>query len=136
MKQSDIFSVIIVASIGILAAYFSVNAILGDPNLRAVSFKTIEEISPSLETPDSELFNLNAINPTVEVYVGDCEDSDRNGILSRDEMIACGKLNADTAPKNEMVKCVDGTPVIDAKECPENKQSNSASDSANTKKDN
>lgn len=92
MKQSDIFSVIIVATVGIIASFLIVNNFMGDPNLERVKVTTVNTIVPTVEEPDPELFNPSAINPTVEVYVGDCEDIDRNGILSREELIACGKI--------------------------------------------
>ena len=57
MKQSDIFSIILIATIGTLAAFFIVNTLLGDPNEKSVSFKTIGEISKGVVTPDSEVFN-------------------------------------------------------------------------------
>ncbi len=122
MKQSDIFTIIIVATIGTLGAYFGVNAFLGDPNMKFVTYKTIDEITATVESPDSELFNPDAINPTVEVYVGDCEDIDQNGILSTEEMIACGKISQDEIQQIEQQYCQDGTSVLDISQCPENKQ--------------
>ncbi|MDO4967432.1 MAG: hypothetical protein Q4E70_01545 [Candidatus Saccharibacteria bacterium] len=110
MKQSDIFSIIIIATVGTIAAYFAVNSFLGDPNLRSVQIKTLEDISSSLSAPDPELFNSSAINPTVEVYVGDCEDVDQNGILSREELVACGKEEAqDEDDDSTILYCPDGT---------------------------
>ncbi len=47
-----------------------------------------------LQAPDPEIFNAGAINPTIEVYVGDCEDIDQNGILDMAELIACGRKEA------------------------------------------
>ena len=126
MKQSDIFSIIIIATVGTLASYFGVNAFLGDPDLASVQVKTINEISPDLAEPDSELFNPGAINPTVEVFVGDCEDVDQNGILSHEELVACGKV-VDEQPEDEngqgtLYYCADGTLTQDTSLCPENKQ--------------
>ena len=45
MKQSDIFSIIIIATVGTLATYFAVNSLLGGPNLQSVKIKTINPIS-------------------------------------------------------------------------------------------
>lgn len=92
MKQSDIFTLILIAGIGTLASYFLCNAILGNPDLAKTEFKALSStISNSLAVPDPEIFNSLAINPTVEVYVGDCEDIDQNGILDIAELIACGR---------------------------------------------
>ncbi len=93
MKQSDIFTLVLIAGIGTLAAFFACNAILGDPNKASTSFTTLNKvISSELAQPDPEVFNSYAINPTVEVYVGDCEDIDRNGILDAAELIVCGRM--------------------------------------------
>ncbi len=98
MKKSDLITVILIAVSGTLAAFFSVNIILGDPAELTKDIKTIEVVSPDLATPDPEVFNEDAINPTVEVYVGGCEDIDRNGILDRAELVSCGQAEpeADT----------------------------------------
>ncbi len=97
MKQSDIFTLILIAGIGTLAAFFLCNAIMGDPDDAKVEFKKLSSvISADLATPDAEIFNSSAINPTIEVYVGDCEDIDHNGLLDRFELIACGKEDVDT----------------------------------------
>lgn len=132
MKQSDVFTILIVAVVGTIAAYFGVNALLGDPNKQSVSFNTIDDITATLSAPDSELFNPDAINPTVEVYVGDCEDVDQNGILSTEEMIACGKITEEDVEKTEVKYCADGTSVLDASTCPENKEKNSSNSSNNS----
>lgn len=89
MKQSDIFTIVVVASIGMLTAFLVGNAIFGDPNLEKVEFKKVREISSDIMQPDPELFNREAINPTVEVEVGVCEDTNGNGILDQDERDKC-----------------------------------------------
>lgn len=95
MKQSDIFTLILIAGIGTLAAFFLCNAIMGDPDLATASFKALSSvIDDDLAAPDPEVFNSNAINPTVEVYVGGCEDIDQNGLLDMAELIACGREEA------------------------------------------
>ena len=92
MRQSDIFTLVLVAGIGTLSAFFICNAIMGDPDLAKTEFKTLNKtISNTLANPDPEIFNGLAINPTIEVYVGDCEDIDQNGILDMAELIACGR---------------------------------------------
>lgn len=87
MKQSDVFTVVLVASIGTIAAFIILNMFLKVPDYAKV--KTIDVIESSLAQPDSEMYNVDAINPTVEVYVGDCQDTDQNGILDSAEMQAC-----------------------------------------------
>ena len=101
MKQSDIFTIIIIASIGMVGAFFASNALLGNPNELMLKHKTISQITPELVAPDPETFNQDAINPTVEVYVGQCEDVDQNGILDRAELVACGKATPEQAAEEE-----------------------------------
>lgn len=91
MKQSDIITVVLIAVIGVIVSAFACNAILGDPDEASVSFKTIETIDGDLAQPDAEVFNTSALNPTVEVFVGNCEDVDQNGTLDSAELLACGQ---------------------------------------------
>ncbi len=102
MKQSDIFTLILIAGIGTIVAYFACKTILGDPSEATVKFKKISQpVTSELITPDPELFNSAAINPTVEVYVGDCEDRDKNGYLDEDEVrwCECSQYDADQDSK-------------------------------------
>ena len=101
MKQSDIFTIIIIASIGMVAAFFASNALLGNPDELSLKHKTISPITTEVVAPDPETFNQDAINPTVEVYVGQCEDVDQNGILDRAELVACGKATPEQAAEEK-----------------------------------
>ena len=102
MKQSDIFSLIMIAGIGTLVAFFVCQSIMGDPDEASITFtKLANPISANLVAPDPEVFNSTAINPTVEVFVGDCEDINQNGILDDFELDACGKV------QREEKTCVD-----------------------------
>ena len=94
MKQSDIISIILVAILGTGIAAWACNALLGNPDDESVTFTTIGKIDSSLGTPDPDIFNINAINPTVEVYVGSCVDQDRDGVLSDNELAECKEIEA------------------------------------------
>lgn len=94
MRQSDIITVILIAGIGVFAAFFLCNMILGNPDEKTVTFKTVQVVDASLASPDPELFNQDAINPTVEVYVGNCQDLDQNGVLDVAEQILCGRIDS------------------------------------------
>lgn len=104
MKQSDIITVVIIAVVGTIAAYFGVNMILGKPSDATYEFKTIEAVSADLSEPDSEIFNKDAINPTVEVYVGECEDVDQNGIIDKAELVNCGKAEVTITEESEDIE--------------------------------
>ena len=94
MRRSDIFTVT-------LLTFIACSFLLGDPDTRYLKHKTIGKITADLTSPDPEVFNVDAINPTVEVYVGSCEDVDRNGILDRAELVACGRATPETAAEEE-----------------------------------
>ena len=98
MKTSDYVSIAFVAIFVTILAYFVVNSLMGDPNDAIVRFKYLSNVNTDIVTPDSEVFNAAAINPTVEVYVGSCVDLNQNGILDDDEKVACGEdaLKTDT----------------------------------------
>jgi hypothetical protein len=71
MKRTDIAMIILTASISMLIAYFAGNALLGNTKNEAVTVKTAEPISKTVTQPDERIFKADAINPTVEVYIGE-----------------------------------------------------------------
>ncbi|MBR3228975.1 hypothetical protein IKF67_01950 [Candidatus Saccharibacteria bacterium] len=69
--KTDLASSIGVAILGILISYFVCNLFIGP--IEDVSFNTVSSsVNVNLTEPDVEVFNYKALNPTVEVYVGDC----------------------------------------------------------------
>ena len=96
MKTSDYISVIMIAIVGTILAYFLMNALLGDPVDLTKSFEYIETVNSELVEPDANIFNSFALNPTVEVYVGSCVDSDQDGKLDDDELKMCGEANPES----------------------------------------
>lgn len=71
MKKSDIAMIILIASISMLVAYFASKSIVGDVSNQSVKVKTAEKITASVTQPDEKVFNKSAINPAVEVIIGD-----------------------------------------------------------------
>lgn len=71
MKKSDIAMIILIASISMVVAYFVVKSI---PVFQSTSqpkqVSTFTEISGDVAEPDPNVFNAEAINPTVEVFIG------------------------------------------------------------------
>ena len=96
MKRSDIVTIVLVALIGVFATYFLGKLVVGDPKEASASFKVIEPITADLVSPDSEVFNEDAINPTVEVFVGSCRDLDQNGVIDDVERESCNKNTSET----------------------------------------
>ena len=76
--KTDLATSITAAVIGIIAAYFICNMVL--PPVADITFKTLSSgTTYTLEQPDPEVFNYRAINPTVEVYVGQCAEYNEFG---------------------------------------------------------
>jgi len=78
MKKSDIAMIILIASISILVSYFVAKAVLGDVQNQSVKVKTADPISTHITQPDSTVFNSNAINPTVQVIIGNGQSQTSN----------------------------------------------------------
>ncbi len=78
MKKSDIAMIILIASISVLVAYFVAKAILGDTQNQSVKVKTADPISTNITQPDPTVFNSNAINPTVQVIIGNGQSQASN----------------------------------------------------------
>lgn len=70
MKKSEIATVIFVAGMSVIVAYFIADAVIGKPSSKSESVPTIKEITAAITEPDKTIFNSNAINPTVEVVIG------------------------------------------------------------------
>lgn len=99
MKQ-DLATSIFTAIVGAIIAYFVCNMIL--PEIQSFSYKTLgSELTYDIKNPNPEIFNYRAVNPTVEVYVGQCESYDQNGncIVSKEETIDPNQ--ADEIPEEE-----------------------------------
>lgn len=74
--KTDLVSSIGVAIAGVLIAYFVCNLFIGpieDFTINSVTTK----VDSTLSDPSPEVFNYKALNPTVEVYVGDGADNDQ-----------------------------------------------------------
>ena len=71
MKKTDIAMIVLIASVGVMVAYF---VVVNIPFLKlpedGVIVQTIRTISDEITDPDENVFNKDAINPTVEVIVG------------------------------------------------------------------
>jgi hypothetical protein len=76
VKKSDIATIILIASLSTLVAYFIANAVLGDPNDEKVEVEYMNVVAAEVEEPDPEVFNVLAINPTVEVIIGEDKPTD------------------------------------------------------------
>ena len=71
MKRSDIAAIVLIAALSVTVAYFVAGAVVGTPSSESVKVQTAEPITATIQEPDPAIFNKDAINPTVEVTIGD-----------------------------------------------------------------
>lgn len=69
MKKTDIAMIILIASISVLVAYFGAKSVFGDVYTGTAKVKTIDKIDSSIVEPSPDIFNKNAINPSVQVQI-------------------------------------------------------------------
>ena len=74
MKNTDIALIILIAVISVVISYFLGNWILGNPGDLTAEMTYVDSITGVVEDPEVEEFNGSMRNPTVEVYIGECED--------------------------------------------------------------
>lgn len=80
MKKTDIAMIILIASISVMAAYFVAKSIpLFNDAQKPVKVKVAEPITSAIEKVDSTVFNKEAINPTVEVIIGNTQTTPNQG---------------------------------------------------------
>lgn len=70
MKKTDIAMIILIVSISLVAAYFIMGALLGNYNQHSADIQTVDAISGEMETPSPQIFNKDAINPTIPAIIG------------------------------------------------------------------
>ncbi len=76
--KTDLLMSIFAAVLGVVIAFFVTNLFIGP--VKDFSYKTIEStVDADLTDPDPEIFNYQALNPTVEVYVGECKEFSQYG---------------------------------------------------------
>lgn len=70
MKKNDIAIIILIASIALVASFFVVKSIFGEPQSAQLTAEKVDPIASSIEQPSNQIFNSNAINPTVVIQIG------------------------------------------------------------------
>ena len=71
MKKTDIAMIVLIAGFSVLISYLVINSLAqGGSSEQTYEVKTTEPISNEYVKPSSEIFNKDAINPTVQVNIG------------------------------------------------------------------
>lgn len=75
--KTDLFTSIGVAIVGAVIAFVVCNLLIGP--IEPVTFQTVDsDVNADLAEPNVNVFNYKALNPTVEVYVGNCGENGEN----------------------------------------------------------
>lgn len=77
--KADLATSIVVAIVGILVSYFACNYFFGPIEPVTVNSVDSSQVNASYDEPNVEVFNYRALNPTVEVYVGNCTELNERG---------------------------------------------------------
>jgi hypothetical protein len=75
MKRTDIAMIVLIAAVSAGIAYFVANSVFGGITTQSVKVQTIDPITSTVQTPDPNIFNSNAINPAIEVNISDSGSS-------------------------------------------------------------
>jgi len=76
VKKSDLAMIVLIAALSVGAAFLVVGSIPG-LNLSSDStekVKTIERYESKIDEPDKDVFNSTAVNPTVDITIGDTSE--------------------------------------------------------------
>ncbi len=71
MNRNNTAVLILVIALVALLSYFLGSAVLGGQTSKAVSVEKAKLIGPDVVTPESNIFNSDAINPTVKITIGE-----------------------------------------------------------------
>jgi hypothetical protein len=70
MKKTEIAAVIFIGVLVAMGFYFLLDTVAQDPFKKTANVEYMDAISNQLAEPDVEVFNREAVNPTVEVEIG------------------------------------------------------------------
>ncbi|MBS7346436.1 MAG: hypothetical protein KIG14_01860 [Candidatus Sacchiramonaceae bacterium] len=71
MKKTDIAMLVLIAGVSVLISSIALNSILGDPAEKTRNVEVTDEIQAGFTEPSEEIFNKDAINPTVPIVIGE-----------------------------------------------------------------
>ncbi len=71
MKKTDIAMLVLIAGVSVLISSIVLNSILGDPSEKTRNVEVTDEIQAGFIEPSEDIFNKDAINPTVPIMIGE-----------------------------------------------------------------
>ena len=76
MKKNDVAALLVIVVVAGIFSYVIANALVGKPKNNPVQVEQVTSINETFPTPDSRVFNDQAVDPTVEIN-GDGQSADR-----------------------------------------------------------
>ena len=71
MKKTDIAMIILIASVSVLVSFAIANNLTFlKPPEKGQKVKVAEKIEATVDEPSQQVFNTNAINPTIQTVIG------------------------------------------------------------------
>ena len=82
MKKTDLAMIVLIAGVSAVAAYFIASSIFGGMSEQGVKVKTIDAITSVVVEPDTNIFNDNSINPSIEVNINSTDGTSTDSTTS------------------------------------------------------
>jgi len=74
MKRTDLALIVLIAAVSAGIAYFVAHSVFGNmTSTQGTSVQTVDAITSTVEQPDAEIFNDDAINPSVNVEINNTD---------------------------------------------------------------
>lgn len=70
IKQGDLASIILAATVSLVASFFISNALINKPENRSSKVEVVRKIDTEFTQPSDKIFNDNAIDPTELIQIG------------------------------------------------------------------
>lgn len=74
MKRNEIALLLIVVGLVVLGVYALLNMVFGKALLKPVEVEKTDKIESSIVEPDKTVFNQDALNPALSIFIGDQSD--------------------------------------------------------------
>jgi hypothetical protein len=70
MKRNEIAALVLIASVSLVVSFLLVKTLFGSPKSNSTKVEKVDPIAADITQPTPEIFNKDAINPTVVIQIG------------------------------------------------------------------
>jgi len=95
MKKTEIAAVVLIAMLVIGGGYYLSNLVFGDPFDSTASVEYMDKLEDGIVDPSVEVYNINAVNPTVTVCIG---KDDEGNIIDCNAEAGTGNQGGNESP--------------------------------------